>query len=100
MTYLISASDILLSILFNLLLANIAILLFLFLFLVAFNNFFTSPVHNENARLRLAIVIPIDIPITVANDAIEMLPLVTDKKNQRFIKITKKRNIFTKFFTH
>ena len=45
---------------FNLLLANIAILLcFFFLFLVAFNNIFTSPVHNENARLRLALVIPI-----------------------------------------
>ena len=48
----IKASDTFLSILFNLLLANITILLcFFFLFLVAFNNFFTSPVHNENARL-------------------------------------------------
>ena len=50
-----------------------------FLFLVAFNNFFTSPVHNENARLRHALVTPAGIPITVVNDAIEMLPLVTDK---------------------
>ena len=46
-----------------------------FLFLVAFNNFFTSPVQNENARLKLALV----IPITVAKDAIETPPLVTDK---------------------
>ena len=50
-----------------------------FLFLVAFNNFFTSPVHNENAKLRLALVIPIGIPITFANDAIDVLPIVTDK---------------------
>ena len=66
--------------LFNLLLAKITILLcFFLLFLVAFNNFLTRPVHNENARLRLALVIPIGIPIAVANNAIEMLPLVTYK---------------------
>ena len=41
-------------------------------------TFFTSPVHNENARLRLALVIPIGAPIPVAKDAIET-PLVTDK---------------------
>ena len=50
-----------------------------FLFLVVFNNVFTSPVDNENARLKLALVIPNSGPITVANDAIEMLPLVADK---------------------
>ena len=53
--------------------------MFLFLFFVVFNNFFTSPVHNENARLRPALVIPTGISITVANDAIETPPLVTDK---------------------
>ena len=51
----------------------------LFLFLVAFSNFFTSPVLNENARLKLALVIPIGAPITVGKDAIETPPLVTDK---------------------
>ena len=51
----------------------------LFLFLVAFNNFFTSPVHNENATLKLALVIPIGVPIAIAKDAIETPPLVTDK---------------------
>ena len=51
----------------------------LFLFLVAFNNLFTSPVHNENGRLKLALVIPIGAPIAVAKDAIETPPLVTDK---------------------
>ena len=33
----------------------------------------------ENARLKLALVIPTGAPIAVANDAIEMLPVVTDK---------------------
>ena len=67
--------------LFNLPLTNITILLcsFFFLFLVAFNNFFTSSVHNENARLKLALVFPIGVPIAVLKDAIETPPLVTDK---------------------
>ena len=62
-----------------------------FLFLVVFNNLFTSPVDNENVRVRLALAIPMlalalyyylkisSVPITVVNDAIEMLPLVADK---------------------
>ena len=33
----------------------------------------------ENARLKLAIVIPTGAPVTLANDAVEMLPVVTDK---------------------
>ena len=71
---------ILLSMLFNLLLASIAILLcFFFLFLVAFNNFFANPVVIENARLQLALIIPTGAPITVANDAIEILLIVTNK---------------------
>ena len=53
--------------------------MFFFLFLVAFNNFFTSRVHNENARLKLALVIPIGGPIAVPKDAIETPPLLTDK---------------------
>ena len=51
----------------------------LFLSLVAFNNFFTGPIHNENARLKLALVIPTGAPIAIAKDAIETPPLVTDK---------------------
>ena len=79
-TIIISASDILLSMLFNLLLASITILLcFFFLFLVVFKNFFTNPVVIENARLQLALIIPTGASITVANDAVEMLPLATDK---------------------
>ena len=67
----ITASDILLSILFNLLLANITILLcFSSLFLGVSNTFFTSPVGNENVRLRLTLTIPAGVPITVGKDAI------------------------------
>ena len=66
--------------LFNLLLASITILLcFFFLFLVVFNSFFMIPVEIENARLKLALIIRTGAPMTVANDVIEMLPVVTDK---------------------
>ena len=66
--------------LFNLLLANITILsCFFFLFLVASNDFFTSLVHNENVKLRLALAIHTGVPNAVAKDAIKMLPLVADK---------------------
>ena len=53
---------------------------FLFLFLAIFNSFFTIPVVIENTttRLQLALITPTGAPITVANDAIEMLPVVTD----------------------
>ena len=66
--------------LFNLLLANITILLyFFFLFLVAFNNFFIIPANTENARPKLPLAILTGDPITIGNDAIEMLPLVANK---------------------
>ena len=66
--------------LFNLLLATITILLcFFFFFCVDFSNFLTIPVEIENVRLRLAFVIPTGARIRVANDAIEMLPLVAGK---------------------
>ena len=74
------ALDILLSMLSNLLLVNITILLCIFfLLLVVFNSFFIISVQMENARLKLAIVIPTGAPVTLANDAVEMLPVVTDK---------------------
>ena len=73
--------DILLSTLLSLLLANITILLrFFFLFLVVFNSFFIIPEEIENARLKLALTSPPGPPITVANDAIEVLPVVNQKK--------------------
>ena len=76
--------------LFKLLLASITILLCLFfLFLVVFNNHFTNPVVIENARLQLALIISTGALITVANDAIEMLPVATDKKIYDFSKQSK-----------
>ena len=66
--------------LFNLLLASIAILLcFFFFFFVVFNGFFGKPVVIENANLKLALIIPTGAPTTVANDAIEILPVATEK---------------------
>ena len=53
--------------------------MFFFLFLVAFNSCFTIPLKIENARLKHAVTIPTGDPKTDANDAIEMLPVVTDK---------------------
>ena len=62
--------------LFDLLLASIINLSwFFFVFLVVFNSFFTI----ENARLKLALIIPTDAPMIVADDVIEMLRIVTDK---------------------
>ena len=42
-------------------------------------NFFTNPVVIENARLQLALIIPTGAPIAVANDAMEILPVATNK---------------------
>ena len=50
-----------------------------FLFLVVFNSFFTISAEIKNARLKLVLVIPTGAQMTVANDAIEMIPVVTDK---------------------
>ena len=66
--------------LFNLLLANITVLLcFFFSFCVVFNYFFTIPVVIENTKLKLALAIPAGAPITAAKDTVEMLPLAADK---------------------
>ena len=71
----INALDILLSMLFNLLLANIAILLcFFFLVFIAFKNLFTNHDVIKNVKLQLAPIVPVGAPITLANDAIEILP--------------------------
>ena len=82
-----------LSLLFNLVLANIAILF------VVFNNFFTRNVDNENARLSLALAIPTGVPITVGNEAIEMLPLVADKKLKTYQK-NQENNTLAKSLTY
>ena len=71
---------------------------FFFLFLVVLNSFFTIPVEIKNTILKRALIIPKGAPMTVANDAIEMLPVVTDKTIIE--KIVKRSNIFTKSFAH
>ena len=50
-----------------------------FLLPVVFNSFFTIPVEIENAILKPALTAPTGARMTVASDAIEMLPVVTDK---------------------
>ena len=50
-----------------------------FLLPVVFNSFFTIPVEIENAILKPALTAPAGARMTVASDAIEMLPVVTDK---------------------
>ena len=55
------------------------LLWFFFLSQFVFNSFFKIPVKIENARLKHALTIPTSASITVANDAIEMLPVLTDK---------------------
>ena len=52
---------------------------FFFLFLIVFKNFFTNPDVIENVRPQLALTISAGAPITVAKDAIEMLPTNIDK---------------------
>ena len=76
----ISARDIIVSMLFNLLLASITILVcFFFVFLVAFNSFFMIPIVIENAKLKFALAIPTDASIALAKEAIDTPPLVADK---------------------
>ena len=50
------------------------LLCFFFLFLIVFKNFFTNPDVIENVKPQLAPIIPAGTPITLANDAIEILP--------------------------
>ena len=65
---------------FNLLLANRTILLcFFFYFVLFLIIFFITLVVTENAKLRLALAITTGAAITVANYAIESLPIVTYK---------------------
>ena len=55
------------------------LLCFFFLFLIVFKNFFTNHDVIENVRPQPAPIIPTVAPITVADDAIEMLPDNIDK---------------------
>ena len=76
----INARDIKVSKLFNLLLANMKILLsFFFFILVIFNIFFIIPVVRENIKAKLALANPAGIPITLVKEIILIPPLVADK---------------------
>ena len=41
---------------------------------MSFKSFFTNPDVIENGKLHLAPIIPAGTPITIANDAIDILP--------------------------
>ena len=64
----INASDINVSMVFNLLLANIKVLsCFYFLFLVIFSNFLAFLIVKQNIKVRLALTIPIGVPKILVN---------------------------------
>ena len=54
-------------------------MLFLFFFLVIFNNFLTIPVVREKIKVKLALAIPTGAPTIVVNEIIDTPPLVTLK---------------------
>ena len=58
------------------------------------------PVKIKNGRLNLALIIPAGIPMTAANDAIKMLPVVTDKTINDFSKQSKEARYLPKSFAH
>ena len=53
---------------------------------MVFKNLFTNPDVIENVKLKLAPIIPAGAPITLANDAIEILP---DNINKTFNELSK-----------
>ena len=70
---------------------------FFFLFLIVFKNFFTNPDVIENVKPQLAPIIPAGAPITLANDAIEMLPDNIDKTFNDLSKQSKEAIYLLKF---
>ena len=54
-------------------------MIFLFISCCSKQFFFAIPIEIENARQKIAPVIPTGAPMTVANDAIEIVPVVIDK---------------------
>ena len=70
---------------------------FFFLFLIVFKNFFTNPDVIENVKPQLAPIIPAGAPISVANDAIEMLPDNIDKTFNDLSKLSKEAIYLLRF---
>ena len=55
-------------------------MMFFFLFLVIFNNFFTILMAKENtAHVKHALAFPARVPTILAKKIIDILPLVADK---------------------
>ena len=54
-------------------------MLFLFFFLVIFNNLFTIPVVKEKSKVKLAPAIPIGALITLVNEISDTSPVVALK---------------------
>ena len=67
---------------------------FYFLVCVAFLDFVTILAEIENTRLKVAFATPTSAPITVANDGIETLPLVADKKSKIYQTSQKEHYIY------
>ena len=66
--------------LFNLLLASITTLsCFFFFFFTVFKNLFTNLDVIEKVKLQFTPITPAGSPITLANDAIEIMPDNVDK---------------------
>ena len=68
----INACDIKVSILLNLLLANITWSCFFFFFIVAPSNFLKIPVVIEKIKVKLALAILTDAPIILVNQIIDI----------------------------
>ena len=80
----INARDFKVSIIFNLFLASAIILLcFVFLFLVIFNIFLTTPVVTVNIKVKDHPAIPTGTPTTVACDTILKAPNNADSVIKR-----------------
>ena len=54
-------------------------MLFLFFFLVIFNNFLVIPVVREKIKVKLALAIPTGAPTILVNEQIDTLPVVALK---------------------
>ena len=58
------------------------------------------PVKIKNGRLNLALIIPAGVPMTVANDAMKILPVITEKTINDFSKQSKEAIYLPKSFAH
>ena len=54
-------------------------MVFLFFFLVIFNNFLTIPVVRETIKVKLALAIPTGVPKILVNEIIDTPPVVARK---------------------